>query len=957
MNRLVLAGLMTMAFATVAQAKSIFKNPIIPTGRGPVSIAIGDFNDDGKLDFATSNEVAGTVSILLGRGDASFDRMDDLPCPTPSTILSEDFNDDGHQDLAVASTGSQSFALYLGLGNGAFMSGPSQGAGRVGAAMIAADFNLDGQPDIATTNSACSCSTVFLGDGHGSFALKTTLPLPPANSSVLAAGDLDLDGVPELLISVSNSLLHSYHGLGDGTFGQVRSFPVGNAPSAIVILNLDSDGLPDIAVANSFDGTLSILLGMGGGDFAPQLTFTMSPTSRPTAMASGNWDGLGSEDLAVVDEEGSLSLFRNFSSGSFASHEESLRVPDRSYSLGMGDFDSTGSLDLIASSQTADGAALLLGHGDGTFDETPVFATGNSPSSLAVGDLDADGNIDLAAAAGGGVSVLLGDGQGNLSPSVRTPIAEGAEVLSLQDFNSDGNLDVVAAAVFGDASVLLGRGDGTFVPASTFATYGEVTSIATADFNSDGKPDIALTTWFLNITTGFLGVFLGDGAGTFISTPVISVGDAPTGVVTGDFNKDGRADVAVSSRLAGAVFIVLGRGNGTFDPPYAIQVGMGPSALTAGDFDGDGETDLAVANGEGANVSILRGLGNGGFIRLPLPAVARNPYSIATGDFNADGIIDLVTSNSRSARGGAASSSVSVLIGVGDGTFLPEARFNGGPQPVDVVTGDFNQDGFPDVAVADFPIHLARLLINQSTPPNEPPIPGIEQVGPVECSSSEGADVTLDGSSSSDPDSSPGTNDDIVSFDWYVDYGLPTETLLGSGEVLQATLPLGSSAITLKVTDSQGSSATAQARIAVVDTAAPSLSLALAPAILWPPDRRMKTTSASVASSDVCGPVTVTLQSVTSSEPDDLPGVGDLTSDIQGANLGTADFSFSLRAERDPRGQGRTYTIVYRSVDSAGNIATASSTVFVPHDVTQLPAGFRQSKRRTEGNRPQYPNP
>ncbi len=143
MNRWVLAGLMTMAFATVAHAKSIFKNPIVPTGRGPVSIAVGDFNEDGNLDFATSNEVAGTVSILLGRGDASFHRMDDLPSPTPWTILSEDFNDDGHQDLAVASTGSQSFALYLGLGNGAFMSGPSQGAGRVGAAMTT-DFRHPG---------------------------------------------------------------------------------------------------------------------------------------------------------------------------------------------------------------------------------------------------------------------------------------------------------------------------------------------------------------------------------------------------------------------------------------------------------------------------------------------------------------------------------------------------------------------------------------------------------------------------------------------------------------------------------------------------------------------------------------------------------------------------------------------------------------------------------------------
>ena len=227
----------------------------------------------------------------------------------------------------------------------------------------------------------------------------------------------------------------------------------------------------------------------------------------------------------------------------------------------------------------------------------------------------------------------------------------------------------------------------------------------------------------------------------------------------------------------------------------------------------------------------------------------------------------------------------------------------------------------------------------------------------VECDRPSGGAVTLDGTGSTDSDSTPGTQDDIVSYEWFARYGQPGQALLGTGQTLQTTLPLGTTLVTLRVTDSQGVWTTTETQAQVIDTTLPMISLALNRAFLWPVDRRMKGVVANVSSSDACGGVSVTLQSVTSSEPDDLPGMGDLTSDIQGTDLGTADFSFSLRAERDPRAQGRTYTVVYRSVDSAGNVATATSTVFVPRDVSQLPAGFRRGKDRNAENRPTEPRP
>ncbi|HEU5181159.1 MAG TPA: S8 family serine peptidase [Candidatus Polarisedimenticolia bacterium] len=240
---------------------------------------------------------------------------------------------------------------------------------------------------------------------------------------------------------------------------------------------------------------------------------------------------------------------------------------------------------------------------------------------------------------------------------------------------------------------------------------------------------------------------------------------------------------------------------------------------------------------------------------------------------------------------------------------------------------------------------------------NNPPAARVSAAATVECESAAGASVHLDGTSSGDPDSTPGTHDAIVRFDWILDAGSPSESSLGQGEQLNATLPRGNHIVTLRVTDSLNESDAVTIPVSVVDTTLPVISLALNRTILWPVDRRMKGVAANVSSSDACGGVSVTLLTVTSSEPDDLPGVGDLTFDIQGASIGTADFTFSLRAERDPRGEGRTYTAVYRSVDAAGNAATATSTVFVPRDATQLPPGFKRGKERTAENHPTEPRP
>jgi sugar lactone lactonase YvrE len=218
---------------------------------------------------------------------------------------------------------------------------------------------------------------------------------------------------------------------------------------------------------------------------------------------------------------------------------------------------------------------------------------------------------------------------------------------------------------------------------------------------------------------------------------------------------------------------------------------------------------------------------------------------------------------------------------------------------------------------------------------NDPPLAVAAAPVAAECDRPGGALVALSGSASQDPDSTPGTHDDIVAFAWTLDPGLPGAAPLGTGESLAAAVPLGAHTVELRVTDRIGESATATVAITVVDTTAPTASLTADPGLLIPPNHEMRTVRLDWSVADVCDPAPlVALVSVTSSEPDDAPGSGDgnTTGDIQDVGVGTADRVIRLRAEREGTGPGRVYEIILRVTDQSGNEARATTHVVVPHD-------------------------
>ena len=322
------------------------------------------------------------------------------------------------------------------------------------------------------------------------------------------------------------------------------------------------------------------------------------------------------------------------------------------------DFNGDGKQDLAIADQNEDTVTILLGNGTGSFTAAAgsPYATGFQPRGLVVADFNGDGKPDLAVAnvAGNDVTVILGDGTGAFTSAPGSPFATGVEPFSLAvgDFNGDGKLDLaVANSNTDNITVLLGLGTGGFTAAtgSPFATGAHPVSVAVGDFNGDNKPDLAIANGGSG-GTNVISILLGDGTGGFTSagTPV-PVGTNPTSLVVADFNSDGKPDVAVANAGSSDITVLLGNGTGGFTTgqgsPYSA--GTVPVALVLADFNGDGKPDLATANAGSNNLTLLLGNGTGTFTAAPSSSfpVGSFPSWVAVADFNSDGKEDLAITN------------------------------------------------------------------------------------------------------------------------------------------------------------------------------------------------------------------------------------------------------------------------------------------------------------------------
>jgi hypothetical protein len=638
------------------------------------------------------------------------------------------FFGDGVADL-VAPDG-----IHLGNGDGTFQNnvvdGPLGDPGWTVTAIAAGNFsNNPNLPDIAFTETSPDGSTSYLrvlqNEGAGQFKMGAPFAVGPQPVGIQT---IDFgNGIVDLAVAdLGTGNVAIFNGDGTGVFAPGQVFCGGDQPSAIVSGRF-GDGSVDLIVADMGDSDtgqgagLTVFQADKSGLF--QLSGTIGLDSAPSALVAGDFTGDGVLDLAVAElDSDSVSVLLNNGNGTFLA-PRSYAVGTLPLALVAGDF-GNGHVDLATANFSSNDLSVLLGNGDGTFQTQIRFGTGVNPVSLVACDLNADQRTDLAVAdlgsgAGGDITVLLGRGDGTFQDQLANPVGDDPLAAVTADLSHDGHVDVITADQYSnDISVLMGNGDGTFEAARSFYAGAGPTALVVGDWNGDGRLDVAVTdSGDSNRQGQGVSILLGNGDGTFLPPIFYPAGTYPSSIAAGDFTGNGILDLAVANQGSNDVSILLGNGDGSFTvlPPIKLQSSVsGPISITDGDF-GNGEIDLALANLGTDNVSILLGDGRGGFQVLPpisLGTDPRNlPRAIVAVDLTGDGKLDLAIASTNSSE----EDTVSILVGQGQGQFnpLPEPVSLGtGVDPTSITAGPFFGDGQLGLAITESNADAVSLIEN-----------------------------------------------------------------------------------------------------------------------------------------------------------------------------------------------------------------------------------------------------
>jgi hypothetical protein len=361
---------------------------------------------------------------------------------------------------------------------------------------------------------------------------------------------------------------------------------------------------------------------------------------------------------------------------------------------------------------------ILSTYGFGQFETRGEFLAASGPNSIAVGDFNHDGKLDLAVVGGDtnadNTAILLGNGDGTFRPAQYYTAGVGPGSIVAADFNGDGNLDLAVASQSNYISILLGNGDGTFQPPIKSPPVPRLERFVTAgDFNGDGVPDL------VTLGSDVISVLIGNGDGTFQKAVVSRLSFSVYTIGVGDFDRDGILDLAAagSFEFDKSVHILLGNGDGTFRRGASYVGGNVPVSIAVADFRGDHKLDLAIADSEGTGISVMLGNGDGTFEPATVYPVAFSNW-VTTADLNGNGKLDLVVAVARHY-----SSGVTIFSGNGDGTFQQGMFYLGGDETPYVATGDFNGDRKIDLALAEGLYSDVFVLLNTGTVAFSPTTP------------------------------------------------------------------------------------------------------------------------------------------------------------------------------------------------------------------------------------------
>lgn len=569
------------------------------------------------------------------------------------------------------------------------------------------DFDGDGQLDTLTVDNDPRALRVNRGRADGTFTIGE--PIGVGDTTATAVGDWNDDGDLDVIDVARGGGAHFYPGRGDGTLDAPRDLGIlGGIYGALEAADFDRDGHLDLAAGMLNEQQVHILWGAGDGTFPTRTV--IDGITEPSRIVIGDLNEDQRLDLVVAPAFfNQLAVILGGDARTFTIAAP-IPVAALGYGLTLRDLNGDRHLDVAIADAFAFVLSIAPGNGDGTFGTRKDYPAGQFTEGVAFGDFDGDPYPDavLGNSINSEVVILRGQPDGSFGAPISHPAGQNLFEVRVADLNGDGRSDVVASDAIG-YGVLLQQEDHGFgqfagLPGSM------ATDLVAVDVNGDSLRDLVMTEGDFDS----LLVYLGKSDGAFQPARASNVGSSlPYRLATADLNHDGKIDAVTANFFAGTITVLLGRGDGTFETPVTYPAGAGTIDVTLGDIDSDGDADAAVALLEGASVLIFINDGHGTLTR-GIDVAARAPQHVNLADLNGDGRPELIVGDRTDPIETEAPGYLVVHPGNGDGTFGTPREYSGHRIPGGSVLADFNRDGKPDLAVADFNRN-ARIYLGDGT--------------------------------------------------------------------------------------------------------------------------------------------------------------------------------------------------------------------------------------------------
>lgn len=532
----------------------------VKTGQSPVFVAAQDLNRDGLPDLVTAHP--SWLSINLGNGKGTFAESSTINTGDhPQAVAFADLNGDGWLDMVAPNNGAGTVGVYLHTPSGSYaradfsVNEPGT-TGRVApTAVTLGELSGDGNTDIAVVGNADGVS-VLTGDGQGSFRAAHFFTTGAAPNSIEIL-DADRDGINDLLITANGSDgISLLYGTGGGEFtAPQRLSPPAPTAARATAGDVDDDGLPDI-VEVDYNATGYLWIGKGNRKFEKQPTpFEALPKLSGAELADLNND----YRLDVVMTSGlqpPLGVCLSHADSTWTSLIESP-APFVATDSALADVNEDGTVDLVAINGAKSTLRVSLGMGDGTFSVWAEYPTDRVPTALALADINGDSLLDAVIALGdsGLLSMFTGLGGGAFEYMTTLSTDTSSSRILVGDLNGDQNVDLVLGNSNAHAATIhLGRGGGAF--SGPLQVTGNVSprAMTLADINADGRLDLVAAS---EQQPRVINVFLGYGDGTFAQPLPYGHGSDILGLVAFDMDNNGRPDIITGSSNAAGVRILF----------------------------------------------------------------------------------------------------------------------------------------------------------------------------------------------------------------------------------------------------------------------------------------------------------------------------------------------------------------------------------------------------------------